>query len=520
MARKKQNNTKEEPIEKQLWKAADKLRKNIDAAEYKHIVLGLIFLRYISDAFAELYSKLKSGQGEYAGADPEDKDEYKAENVFFVPEIARWSYLQSKAKLPTIGKEIDSAMEAVEKDNPSLKDVLPKVYARGNLDPTNLGGLIDLIGKIALRDAKGRSADLLGHVFEYFLGEFALAEGKKGGQFYTPRSVVELLVEMLEPYKGRVFDPCCGSGGMFVQSEKFVQERQGKINDISIYGQESNLTTWRLCKMNLAIRGIDSSMVKWNNEGSFLNDAHKDLKADYIIANPPFNVSDWSGDMLRKDGRWKYGTPPTGNANYAWIQHFLYHLAPTGQAGFVLAKGALTSKSGGEGDIRAALVEADLIDCIVNLPAKLFLNTQIPASLWFMSRNRSNGKFRNRTGEILFIDARNLGHLINRRTKVLSEEDIQTIADTYHNWRNTDGKYEDIKGFCASATKARVAELDYVLTPGRYVGLAEEEDDFDFAERFSSLKAEFEAQLKEEAELNERILENLAKIKVEENSAS
>lgn len=514
----KQKTTTEEPLEKQLWKAADKLRKNIDAAEYKHIVLGLIFLKYISDAFEELYARLQAEEDQ--GADPEDKDEYKAENVFFVPQDARWHYLQSKAKQPQIGKFVDDAMDAIEKENASLKGVLPKVFARQNLDPTSLGELIDLVGNIALGDAKARSADVLGHVFEYFLGEFALAEGKKGGQFYTPRSVVELLVEMLEPYKGRVFDPCCGSGGMFVQSEKFVEDHQGKVNDISIYGQESNQTTWRLAKMNLAIRGIDSSQVKWNNEGSFLNDAHKDLKADYIIANPPFNVSDWSGDLLRTDGRWKYGTPPAGNANYAWIQHFLYHLAPSGQAGFVLAKGALTSKSGGEGDIRAALVEADLIDCIVNLPAKLFLNTQIPASLWFMSRNRSNGKFRNRSNEILFIDARNLGHLINRRTRELSKEDIAQIANTYHNWRNPDGNYEDIKGFCASASKERVAELDYVLTPGRYVGLAEEEDDFDFAERFSSLKAEFEAQLKEEAELNERILENLAKIKVEENSAS
>ncbi len=501
-------------LEASLWKSADKLRKNIDAAEYKHVVLGLIFLKYISDAFEEHYDKLKVGEGEYEGADPEDKDEYKAENVFFVPEKSRWTYLLSQAKQPAIGKSVDEAMDAIEKENASLKGVLPKVYARQNLDPTSLGELIDLIGNVALGDSKSRSADILGHVFEYFLGEFALAEGKKGGQFYTPRSVVELLVKMLEPYKGRVFDPCCGSGGMFVQSEKFVADHRGRINDISIYGQESNQTTWRLAKMNLAIRGIDSSQVKWNNEGSFLNDAHKDLKADYIIANPPFNVSDWSGDLLRKDGRWKYGTPPTGNANYAWIQHFMYHLAPNGQAGFVLAKGALTSKSGGEGEIRKALVEADLIDCIVNLPAKLFLNTQIPASLWFMSRNRSNSRFRNRTAEILFIDARNLGYLINRRTKVLSEEDIQTISDTYHNWRNPDGNYEDVKGFCASATKERVGELDYVLTPGRYVGLAEEEDDFDFTERFISLKAEFEAQLKEESELNERIIENLAKVKL------
>ncbi|TGM63183.1 SAM-dependent DNA methyltransferase [Leptospira meyeri] len=503
-----------EPIEKQLWKSADKLRKNIDAAEYKHVVLGLIFLKYISDAFEELHSKLKTGKGDYSGADPEDKDEYKAENVFFVPDIARWSYLLSKAKLPTIGKEVDSAMDAIEKDNPSLKDVLPKVYARGNLDPTSLGELIDLISNIALGDAKARSADVLGHVFEYFLGEFALAEGKKGGQFYTPRSVVELLVEMLEPYKGRVFDPCCGSGGMFVQSEKFVEEHKGKIDDISIYGQESNQTTWRLAKMNLAIRGIDSTQVKWNNEGSFLNDAHKDLKADFIIANPPFNVSDWSGELLRTDGRWKFGVPPAGNANFAWIQHFLYHLSPTGTAGFVLAKGSLTSKTSGEGEIRKALVEAGLVDCIVNLPGKLFLNTQIPASLWFLSRNKSGGAFRNRMSEILFIDARNEGVLINRRTKELRPEDIQKIAGTYHEWKKLKTKYEDIKGFCNVATLDRVRELDYVLTPGRYVGLPDEEDDFDFKERFTSLKAEFETQLEEEARLNALILENLAKVKV------
>nr|WP_207638357.1 class I SAM-dependent DNA methyltransferase [Desulfoscipio gibsoniae] len=512
MAKNNMNGKKEEPIEKQLWKAADKLRKNIDAAEYKHIILGLIFLKYISNAFEELYQKLEKGEGEYAGADPEDKDEYKAENVFFVPEKARWSYLQSRAKLPEIGKDVDDAMDAIEKENPSLKDVLPKVYARGNLDPTNLGGLIDLVGNIALGEAKARSADILGHVFEYFLGEFALAEGKKGGQFYTPRSVVELLVEMLEPYKGRVFDPCCGSGGMFVQSEKFVKDRQGRVNDISIFGQESNQTTWRLAKMNLAIRGIDSSQVKWNSEGSFLNDSHKDLKADYVIANPPFNDSDWGGDLLRKDGRWKYGTPPTGNANYAWIQHFIYHLSPSGQAGFVLAKGALTSKSSGEGDIRKELVEARLIDCIINLPAKLFLNTQIPASLWFLSRNKENGKFRNRRDEILFIDARNMGHLINRRTRELSKEDIQKIAETYHNWRNPDGNYEDIKGFCNSASIERVRELDYVLTPGRYVGLPEDEDDFNFNERFTKLKKEFEEQLKEEEKLNALIIENLAKV--------
>jgi type I restriction enzyme M protein len=509
-------NNKEEPIEKQLWKAADKLRKNIDAAEYKHIVLGLMFLKYISDSFEELHAKLSAGKGNFAGADPEDRDEYKAENVFFVPPSARWTYLQKRAKLPEIGKDVDSAMDAIERDNPSLKDVLPKVFARGNLDPANLGGLIDLISNIALGDAKARSADILGHVFEYFLGEFALAEGKKGGQFYTPKSVVELLVEMLEPHKGRVFDPCCGSGGMFVQSEKFVKSHQGKLNDISIYGQESNHTTWRLAKMNLAIRGVDSSQVKWNNEGSFLNDMHKDLKADYVIANPPFNDSDWSGELLRKDGRWKFGAPPAGNANYAWIQHFLYHLSPSGIAGFVLAKGSLTSKTSGEGDIRKSLIEARLVDCIVNLPAKLFLNTQIPACLWFLSRNKANGGYRNRVDEILFIDARNLGHLINRRTKEFAPEDIQKIAETYHRWRNPKGKYEDVKGFCNSAAIKRVQELDYVLTPGRYVGLPEEEDDFDFAERFTALKKEFEEQLKEEEKLNALIKENLKKIKIVE----
>lgn len=505
----------EEPLEKQLWKAADKLRKNIDAAEYKHIVQGLIFLKYISDSFEEHFAKLQAGVGEYAGADPEDKDEYKAENVFFVPSEARWTFLQAHAKQPKIGTFVDEAMDALEKENPSLKGVLPKVFARQNLDPASLGGLIDLVGNIALGDAKARSADVLGHVFEYFLGEFALAEGKQGGQFYTPRSIVELLVKMLEPYKGRVFDPCCGSGGMFVQSEKFVEEHQGRVDDISIYGQESNQTTWRLAKMNLAIRGIDSSQVRWNNEGSFLNDAHKDLKADYIIANPPFNVSDWSGELLRTDGRWQYGTPPAGNANFAWLQHFAYHLAPSGQAGIVLAKGALTSKTSGEGDIRKALIEKDnLIDCIVNLPAKLFLNTQIPAALWFMSRNRSNGKFRNRSGEILFIDARNLGHLINRRTRELSEDDIKQISDTYHNWRNPDGNYEDIKGFCCSASIERVKELDYVLTPGRYVGLPDDENDFDFKERFTALKAELETQLLEETALNKAIAENLARVKI------
>jgi len=502
MAEKKKNI---ESFEQMLWKSADKLRKNIDAAEYKHVVLGLIFLRYISEAFEDLYNRLKNE--EYA--DPEDRDEYLAENVFYVPEKARWEYLKENAKNPEIGKIIDEAMEMIEKENPSLKGVLPKVYARGNIDPISLGGLIDLFSNINFNDVKEKSSDILGHVFEYFLGQFALAEGKKGGQFYTPRSVVELLVEMIEPFNGRVYDPCCGSGGMFVQSEKFVLEHQGKINDISIYGQESNQTTWRLCKMNLAIRGIDSSQVKWNPEGSFLNDAHKDLKADFILANPPFNDSDWGGELLRNDVRWKYGVPPVNNANYAWIQHFIFHLAPNGKAGFVLAKGALTTKQKDEYKIRKNMIEDDIVDCIVNLPSKLFLNTQIPASLWFLRKNKKTRK-----GQILFIDARDMGQLINRRQRILTEEDIRKIADTYHKWQKEDGSYEDIKGFCKSATIEEVRTLDYVLTPGRYVGLPDEDDDFDFEERFSKLKAEFLEQLKEEERLNKLIIENLEKIEI------
>ena len=506
-------------FEQQLFKAADKLRKNLDAAEYKHVVLGLIFLKYISDSFEELYNKLKEGKGQYESADPEDPDEYRAENVFWVPEKARWSYLHANAKNPDIGMIIDNAMELLEKENPSLKGILPKVYAKPNLDKMVLGSLIDLIGNIALGTEAQKAKDILGRVYEYFLGQFALAEGRKGGQFYTPKSIVKLLVEMIEPYKGRVYDPCCGSGGMFVMSDKFVRSHQGRRDDISIYGQESNQTTWKLCRMNLAIRGIDGSQVKWNNEGSFLKDLHPDLKADFILANPPFNDSDWSGELLREDARWAFGIPPTGNANFAWVQHFIYHLAPNGVAGFVLAKGALTSNQKDEKEIRKNIIEADLVDCIVNLPPKLFLNTQIPASLWFLSRKENGNNKRAHENEILFIDAKDLGHLINRRNREFSDEDIQKIAETFHKWKKGDKDYKDIPGFCASVPIGKVREYDYVLSPGRYVGIPEQEDDFDFEERFTKLKQKLKEQMKEEEKLNKRILENLDKIEMPDDNA-
>jgi type I restriction enzyme M protein len=495
-------------FEKKLWLAADKMRSNMDAAEYKHVVLGLIFLKYISDAFKELHDRLQAD----ANSDAEDKDEYKAENVFWVPPNARWDYLQKNAKQPTIGSIIDEAMEAIERDNESLKGVLPKNYARESLDKARLGELIDLIGTIGLGDKENKSKDVLGRVYEYFLGEFADAEGKKGGQFYTPRSIVKLLVNIIEPYKGRVFDPCCGSGGMFVQSEKFVEQHGGRKGDIYVYGQESNATTWRLCKMNLAIRAIDNKVI-WNSEGSFLNDAHKDLKADFVIANPPFNDSDWKGDLLRDDARWKYGVPPTGNANFAWVQHFIYHLAPTGIAGFVLANGSMSSNTSGEGEIRKNIVEDDIVDCMIALPSQLFYNTMIPACLWFIARDRKDHKFRDRRGEVLFIDARNMGAMIDRRHRELTDADVKKISDTYHAWRGESGKYSDVPGFCKAAKLEEIRKHEHILTPGRYVGAEEVEEDSEaFEEKMKRMTTELAKQMAEAKKLDEKIKKNLGSI--------
>lgn len=517
----KNDNQKTENFEKMLFKAADKLRKNIDAAEYKHVALGLIFLKYISDSFEEVYLKLKEGKGEFEGADPEDRDEYAAVHVFYVPQKARWSYLYSRAKLPSIGNDLDEAMEAIEKDNPPLKGILPKVYARPNLDKASLGGLIDLIGNIALGDEAAKSKDLLGRVYEYFLGEFANAEGKKGGQFYTPESIVKLMVEMIEPFGGRVYDPCCGSGGMFVMSDKFIQNHRDKTiagrkikrSDISIYGQESNQTTWKLCCMNLAIRGIDETQVKWNPEGSFLRNEHKDLKADYILANPPFNDSDWSGELLRNDSRWKYGVPPTGNANFAWMQHMIHHLSPKGIMALVLANGSLASNTSNEGEIRKNIIENDLVDCIVVLPKQLFYNVGIPACLWFLSRKRSGNGDRKRTGEILFIDASEVGFMFDRTHRKFTDKDIQKIADTYHEWRSKESKYKNIKGFCNSATVEEIQKHNFVLTPGRYVGIPDEIDDgIPFEDKMKKLTEELKGQMKKEKEFNEEIKKQLCKV--------
>lgn len=501
----------DEPLEKKLWKAADKLRKNMDAAEYKHVVLGLIFLKYISDAFEEKYRALSAE----SGADPEDADEYRAESIFWVPKNARWSFLQANAKQPTIGKLLDDAMLAIEGDNESLKGVLPHDYANQKLNKERLGELIDLISTIALGDKENRSKDILGRVYEYFLSQFASAEGKKGGEFFTPRCVVRLLVEMLAPsVKSRVFDPCCGSSGMFVQSEEFIAKHGGRIGDIAVYGQELNHTTWKLAKMNMAIRGIDAD-IRWNDQGSFKRDAFPDLKADFILANPPFNDNEWSSDGMKEDVRWKYGTPPASNANFAWVQHFIHHLAPTGTAGFVLANGSMSSNQSGEGEIRKNIVEADLVDCMVALPGQLFYSTQIPVCLWFLARDKKNHKHRDRQGSVLFIDARKLGRMIDRVHRELTDEDIKKIADTYHAWRGGDGAgtYADVRGFCKSASMDEIRNFGYVLTPGRYVGAEEVEDDGEpFADKMSRLTKTLAEQFQKSAELEEEIRKNLKKL--------
>lgn len=496
-------------FEADLFKTADKLRGNMEPSDYKHVALGLIFLKYISDAFE---AKRKALLAEDAQA-AEDKDEYLADNVFWVPKEARWSRLQASAKQANIGSLIDESMRVIEKDNESLRGVLPKDYARPALNKVMLGELIDLISGIALGGHASR--DILGRVYEYFLGQFAGAEGKRGGEFYTPRSVVRVLVEMLEPYTGRVYDPCCGSGGMFVQSEKFVQEHGGRTGDIAIYGQESNYTTWRLAKMNLAVRGIDSD-IRWNNEGSFHKDELRDLKADYILANPPFNISDWGGDRLREDVRWRFGAPPVGNANYAWLQHIYHHLAPNGTAGVVLANGSMSSNQSGEGEIRKAMLEADVVDCMVALPGQLFYSTQIPACLWFLARNKNPGRgLRDRRGHVLFIDARKLGVLVDRTRRELTDEEVQQIAKTYHAWRGEKdaGEYADVAGFCKSASMEDIRKHGHVLTPGRYVGAADVEDDGEpFEEKMLRLSTLWREQRTTAAKLDAAIEANLKEL--------
>lgn len=492
-------------FEKKLWEAADKMRGSMDPAEYKHVVLGLLFLKYISDSFESLYDKIKKEEGP---EEAEDRDYYIAKNVFWVPKEARWVHIRNHAKDPQIGKIIDDAMIAIEKDNPSLKGVLPKEYAREALDKIRLGGVIDIISEIDLSEDKKEQKDTLGRVYEYFLERFADKEGKGGGEYYTPKCIVKLLVEMIEPYSGRVYDPCCGSGGMFIQAEIFNRSHEGRHDDVVVFGQESNHTTWRLCKMNLALHGVSSEHIQFGD--SFHNDRHPDLKVDFILANPPFNISDWGGERLREDIRWKYGIPPTGNANYAWIQHFIHHLRPTGIAGFVMANGSMSSNTSNEGEIRKNLIKAGLVDCIVALPDKLFYSTQIPACLWFISRDRHDHKFRKRTDEILFIDAREMGVMIDRRHRELTTEEIQQISETYHNWRNKEGKYEDIPGFCRAAKIEEVEKNGYVLTPGRYVSSKVEEEDMEeFEEKMKRLTAKLSEQFQKSRELEEKIKENL-----------
>ena len=535
--------------EAELWAMADALRGSMDAAEYKHVVLGLIFLKYVSDAFEERHAAVLAEWGEEAA---EDRDEYTAENVFWAPREARWAHLKANARQAAVGWLVDDAMAAIERENPALRDVLPRDYARPSLDKQRLGQLIDLVSNIRVGDEDARSRDVLGRVYEYFLSRFASAEGKKGGEFYTPSCVVKLLVEMLQPYRGRVYDPCCGSSGMFVQSVGFIRAHaNGNGNggraraDISIYGQELNYTTWRLAKMNLAIRGIEGRIAHGD---TFHDDHHPDLKADFILANPPFNVSDWGGERLAEDRRWRYGAPPKGNANFAWVQHIVHHLAPAGFAGFVLANGSMSSSQSGEGAIRRSLVEADLVDCMVALPGQLFYSTQIPACLWFLARDRRGGadgrgdggggaeggrdgngngsdggsgvRLRDRRGEVLFIDARKLGRMVDRTHRTLTDEDVARIADTYHAWRqepardeDAGGGYADVPGFCRSAPLDEVRRHDHVLTPGRYVGAEPPADDGEpFEAKMTRLVSELRAQQAEGARLDAAIAENLKRL--------
>jgi type I restriction enzyme M protein len=501
------NGTANLGFEAKLWAAADALRNNMDAAEYKHVVLGLIFLKYISDAFEAKHAELEAQRA--AGADSEDPDEYRASNIFWVPKEARWSHLKASAPQSTIGTIVDDAMAAIERDNPSLKGVLPKDFGRPGLDKQRLGQIVNLVSDIALGSTADRSKDTLGRVYEYFLSRFASAEGKSGGQFYTPTHVVRVLVEMLAPYKGRVYDPCCGSGGMFVQSERFIEAHAGKIGDISIYGQESNYTTWRLAKMNLAIRGIDAQI---SHGDTFHAHAHPDLKADYVLANPPFNDSDWRGELLKGDSRWVYGVPPVGNANFAWVQHFIYHLAPNGVAAFVLANGSMSSNQSGEGEIRKAIIEADLVDCMVAMPAQLFYSTPISVCLWFLTRNKRDPRLRSRSGETLFIDARELGTMVDRVHRELTDADIGRIAGTYHAWRGDKGvaEYAEVAGFCKTETLEDIRKHGYVLTPGRYVGTEATEDDGEpFEEKMKRLIAALREQQVEGAKLDADIVANL-----------
>ncbi|WP_323067313.1 class I SAM-dependent DNA methyltransferase [Limosilactobacillus reuteri] len=501
--------SKELSIEDKLWKTADALRGSMDASEYRNVVLGLIFLKYVSDSFEARHDELL--QTDYP-EDAEDPDMYLSENIFWVPKEARWELIQQSAKTPQIGEIIDSAMEAIEKNNDSLRGVLSKNYASPDLDKTRLGEVVDLISDINLSEKHAKQSDVLGRVYEYFLNEFASQEGKKGGEFYTPRSIVRTLVEMIEPYKGRIYDPCCGSGGMFVQSDKFVQEHQGKIGDLSVYGEESNPTTWKLAKMNLAIRGIDNNLGSHQGD-TFTNDLHKGERFDFILANPPFNVKNWNGDKLREDARWKYGVPPVGNANYAWIEHIISKLAPDGKAGFVLANGALSTSNKEEFAIRKALLEDDKIDAIVALPDKMFYSTGIPVSLWFIDMNKESTDERSRKGETLFIDARDLGEMIDRTHRAFSKDDIKKVADTYHAYRGTnDQEYKDVAGFCKIAKLDEIAKNDYVLTLGRYVGLAKQEDDgipyeVKMKQLTSELKEQFEESNKLQAEIKDVLKE-------------